>query len=105
MIVKTITCHRVYNHGASLQEYALLKYLKSLGHDAETIDYTPDYLSSHHNFFNVANPKYDKFFIKWLYLLAKLPQRLTLLKRKRHLTSLKTLIFRLQRKTIGIIQS
>ncbi|CAL2103435.1 PS_pyruv_trans domain-containing protein [Tenacibaculum sp. 190130A14a] len=83
MRVKTITCHRVYNHGASLQEYALLKYLKSLGHDAETIDYTPDYLSNHHNFFNVANPKYDKFLIKWLYLLAKLPQRLTLLKRKK----------------------
>ena len=83
MKVKTITCHRVYNHGASLQEYALLKYLKSLGHDAEAINYTPDYLSNHHNFYNVANPKYDKFFIKWLYLLAKLPQRLTMLKRKK----------------------
>lgn len=82
MKVKTITCHKVYNHGASLQEYALLKYLKNIGHDAETIDYTPDYLSNHHNFFNIANPKYDKFFIKWLYLLAKLPERLTLLKRK-----------------------
>lgn len=28
MQIKTITCHEVYKHGASLQEYALLGFLK-----------------------------------------------------------------------------
>ena len=39
MKIKTITCHDVYNVGASLQAYALQEYLKSLGHDVEIIDY------------------------------------------------------------------
>lgn len=34
-----ITCHDVYNHGASLQTYALQNYLLSLGHEVEIIDY------------------------------------------------------------------
>jgi hypothetical protein len=84
MIIKTITCHKVYNHGASLQEYALLKYLNDLGLDAETIDYTPNYLSDHFNLLAVSNPRFGKnIFIKILYLVAKLPQRLPLLKRKK----------------------
>ena len=84
MKIKTITCHKVYNHGASLQEYALLKYLNNIGHDAETIDYTPDYLSNHFNLFAISNPKFGKnIFIKILYLLAKLPQRLPLLNKKK----------------------
>ena len=45
MIVKTITCHDVYNFGASLQAYALMKYISDRGHDVEIIDYKPDYLS------------------------------------------------------------
>ncbi len=43
----TITCHDVYNVGASLQAYALQTYLKLLGHDVKIIDYKPDYLSKH----------------------------------------------------------
>ena len=31
MKIKTITCHDVYNVGASLQAYALAEYLKELG--------------------------------------------------------------------------
>ena len=84
MKIKTITCHKVYNHGASLQEYALLKYLNNIGHEAKTIDYTPHYLSGHFNLFAISNPKFGKnVIIKILYLLAKLPQRLPLLKRKK----------------------
>jgi len=41
MKIKTITCHEVYNYGASLQAYALMKYLQDLGHDVEIIDYKP----------------------------------------------------------------
>lgn len=84
MKIKTITCHEVYNYGASLQEYALLKYLESLGHEAKTIHYKPDYLSSHFNLWKVANPKMKKnIILKWCYLLYKLPTRLISLKRKK----------------------
>jgi hypothetical protein len=84
MNIKTITCHRVYNYGASLQEYALLKFLNLNGHNAMAIDYTPDYLSNHHNLLAVSNPKFGKsLLIRCLYLLAKLPERLILLKRKK----------------------
>lgn len=82
MQIKTITCHDVYNHGASLQAYALQTYLESMGHSAEIIDYKPDYLSGHYRLWTVDNPIFDKPFIKQLYLLAKLPERLISLKRK-----------------------
>ena len=39
MKICTMTCHHVYNYGASLQAYALQHYLESLGHDVEIIDY------------------------------------------------------------------
>ena len=83
MQIKTITCHDVYNHGASLQAYALQTYLSSLGHDVEIIDYKPDYLSGHYCLSAVSNPKFDKPVVKQLYLLAKLPGRLAALKRKK----------------------
>lgn len=81
--IKTITCHNVYNHGASLQAYALQTYLLSLGYDVEIIDYKPDYLSGHYKLWSVANPHFDKPIVKQLYLFAKLPGRLFALKRKR----------------------
>lgn len=83
MKICTITCHDVYNVGASLQAYALQAYLKSLGHDVKIIDYKPDYLSKHYRLDIVGNPKYDKPLLKQAYLLAKLPGRLHLLPRKR----------------------
>ena len=43
MKICTITCHDVYNYGASLQAFALQYYLQSLGHDVRIIDYKPDY--------------------------------------------------------------
>ena len=82
MKINTITCHDVYNHGASLQAYALQHYLQSEGHDVEIIHYKPDYLSRHFNLWMVANPIFDKPIVKQLYLLAKLPGRLCSLKRK-----------------------
>ena len=79
----TITCHDVYNVGASLQAYALQTYLKSLGHDVKIIDYKPDYLSNHYRLDLVSTPKYDMPVLKQAYLLAKLPGRLRMLPRKR----------------------
>lgn len=80
--IKTITCHEVYNYGASLQEYALLEFLNQEGFDASVIHYKPWYLSGHFKMWTVSNPKYNKPIIKQLYLLAKLPGRLKALKRK-----------------------
>ncbi len=83
MKIRTITCHDVYNLGASLQAYALQHYLEEQGHDVRIIDYKPDYLSQHYSLTSVNNPRYDKPIIKQLYLLAKLPERLKSLSRKR----------------------
>ena len=82
MQIRTITCHDVYNHGASLQAYALQTYLESMGHTVEIIDYKPYYLSRHYLLWSVDNPVFDKPVIKQLYLVAKLPGRLLALKRK-----------------------
>lgn len=76
MKIKTITCHDVYNVGASLQAYALVAYLNQLGHEAEIIDYKPDYLSRHYSLLVITNPKYNIPLLREAYLLAKLPERL-----------------------------
>lgn len=76
MKIKTITCHDVYNAGASLQAYALVTYLNSLGHRAEIIDYKPDYLSLHHSLSVIGNPRYNRPLLREAYLLAKLLGRL-----------------------------
>lgn len=83
MIIKTITCHDVYNCGASLQAYALQEYLTQQGHHVEIIDYKPAYLSGHYKLGGISNPKYDRPFLRTAYLLAKLPGRLMALRRKR----------------------
>ena len=54
MLIKTITCHNVYNYGASLQAYALMKFLEQNGHNVEIIDYRPDYLSKRYNLFRLV---------------------------------------------------
>ncbi|MCF8273426.1 MAG: polysaccharide pyruvyl transferase family protein [Flavobacteriaceae bacterium] len=84
MEIKTITCHEVYNHGASLQEHALLKFLDNKGHKTETINYQPNYLNNHFNFWRISNPRYKKnLLFKVIYLILKFPSRYKLLKRKR----------------------
>lgn len=74
MKINVITCHNVYNFGASLQAYALSEYLREQGHDVRIIDYQPDYLR-HYRLFGVKNPAYDKPFVRIAYQLAKLPGR------------------------------
>ncbi len=84
MKIKTITCHEVYNYGASLQEYALLKYLQNLGHEAETIHYKPPYLAKNYRLWVVPGVFFNKnFLLKITYLFLKLPKRLIKLKRKK----------------------
>jgi hypothetical protein len=76
MRIKIITCHDVYNHGASLQAFALQHYLADSGHTVEIIDYKPDYLSGHFSLTGINNPRFDRPIIRWLYIIAKLPERL-----------------------------
>lgn len=54
MKIKTITCHNVYNYGASLQAYALQSYLQSLGHDVEIIDFQPYFHQNRYNLFYIS---------------------------------------------------
>lgn len=85
MKICTITCHDVYNHGASLQSYALMKYLKDCGHDVRIIDYKPPYLSNHYKLLKVSNPKWDQNYVqRTIYLTLKFPGRFLGLKRKRN---------------------
>lgn len=60
MKIRTITCHDVYNYGASLQAYALMKYLENSGHDARIIDYKPEYSGRQYNFWRV--PRSSRFY-------------------------------------------
>ncbi len=75
MKIKTITCHDVYNSGASLQAFALQHYLESQGHEVQIIDYKPDYLSNHFNLWAI-NPKYNKPMLREAYWMVKLPNRI-----------------------------
>lgn len=83
MKIKTITCHDVYNSGASLQTYALMSYLENLNHEVEIIDYKPDYLSNHYKLLAVSNPKYEtNIILKIMYIILKFPGRILALKNK-----------------------
>lgn len=50
MRIRTLTCHDVYNYGASLQAYALMKWLQNQGHDVQIIDYKPEYMCDDYSF-------------------------------------------------------
>ncbi len=81
--INIITCHEVYNYGASLQEHALLNYLSSLGHEAISLSYKPNYLDTNFNFFAIdSESKYNKPLLKYIYILAKIPERIHNLRRK-----------------------
>lgn len=85
MIIKTITCHQVYNYGASLQQLALVEFLNSHDHTVESISYKPSYLADVHKLFSCVNPQWNKNLITKIgYISLKLPQRLKLLKRKKN---------------------
>lgn len=76
MIIKTITCHDVYNQGATLQAYALMKYLQNNGHEVEIINYKPDYLSRYNLWLIGDKWKGKNILVRVLYLSLKFPKRL-----------------------------
>lgn len=71
MIIRTITCHHAYNHGAMLQAYALVEYLRTLGHDAAVIDYWPQYMPRNKVNFDWVPKRFDMFGVRALYRWQK----------------------------------
>lgn len=59
----TLTCHDVYNYGASLQAFALQTYLINEGYDIQIINYKPDYLNIKYRlswYVPKSSPYYEK---------------------------------------------
>ncbi len=84
MRVKTITCHDVYNAGAKLQCFALMRWFERLGHSVEIIDYRPYYLTSAYKLFGVNNSKYRKnFILSLIYIVAHLPKKIKMLRQRK----------------------
>jgi len=80
LTIKTITCHGVYNFGASLQEFALMQYLHDLGHNVEIIDYQPDYITF--NLWAIGDKWNKNILLRILYYAYVVPKRLMLKKRR-----------------------
>lgn len=85
MKINTLTTFDVYNYGASLQAYALMTYLASLGHDVEIIDYQPDYLTRKYDYkwVNPESPLSRWALTRAAYRVMKYLQRQTTMGRKR----------------------
>ena len=100
MLIKTITCHDVYNAGASLQAYALMKYLSDLGHSVEIIDYKPDYLTGHFDLLKVNNPRYrGSPVLSFVYILVHMPRKVSRMGSKRAFDSFRRQYLHLTRET------
>lgn len=85
MKINTLTTYDVYNYGASLQAYALQKYLINLGHQVEIINYQPDYLTRKYDY-KWVNPesKLSRYALtRFVYRIMKYLQRKTTMGRKR----------------------
>ena len=94
MTIKTLTCHNVYNYGASLQAFALQEYLMQAGHQVEIIDYLPSYMDKAYrirfDLYNVSkSSKYYNYveklpFLNYLFILKNLIQHLIKMLRQRN---------------------
>lgn len=76
MKIKTITCHNVYNYGASLQAYALMDYLKEQGHQVEIIDYMPPYIRKNLSLWAIGKRWNRNLLIKIAFYAYVVPIRL-----------------------------
>lgn len=85
MKIATITCYDVDNYGATLQAYALCQYINNEGIECQVIDYHPTYHRK--SICSISNRKYNKIWLRPLYLLYKIPIRFykrTQLKKRRY---------------------
>lgn len=76
MKIKTITCHNVYNYGASLQAHALMDYLARQGHQVEIIDYMPPYIRKNLSLWAIGKRWNRNIFIKMAFYAYVVPIRL-----------------------------
>lgn len=83
MKVKTITCHNVYNFGASLQAHALLSYISSIGHDVDVIDYMPSYITHNLSLWAIGSKWNKNVFLRFAFYCYVVPQRLMQLKSRK----------------------
>lgn len=85
MKIKTLTTYNVYNYGASLQAFALMRYLQKEGHSVEIINYQPEYLTRWYNYkwVNPESPMSKYSFTRFIYRILKFLQRQTTLKSKK----------------------
>ncbi len=87
MKVGILTFHRAINYGAVWQAYALKKHIEELGHEAEIIDYWPDYHARNFWLLPRLNPKVHfsgvRGFIDYLYKWFNLTLGLKRILRKR----------------------
>ena len=85
MKIKTLTTYDVYNYGASLQAYALMRYLQGLGHDVEVINYQPGYLTRKYDYrwVNPESRMSRHAATRCAYRVMKFLQRQTTMGRKR----------------------
>ena len=83
MKVGILTYHRAENYGALLQSYALMTYLKGLGHDVSFVDYWPEYHEDYFRVFPIKKFKEGKLPIKLYCLYMALVWGFARNKRKR----------------------
>lgn len=85
MKIHTITSHDVYNYGASLQAYALMRYLQKAGNEVSIIDYKPYYSKARYNFWYIS-PQFrwrKNPILRFFACLALAPKRFHTYKRKK----------------------
>lgn len=75
-----ITCHDVYNFGATLQAFALSRYITEHYRKCHIINYVPDYLYHLIDFMAVDAPKWQtSLWRRWLYRFRVLPYNFSLI--------------------------
>lgn len=97
MKIKTITCHNVYNFGASLQAHALMYYLQKLGHDVEIIDYMPDYIRQNLSLWAIGTRWKKNLLIRLAFYIYVVPIRLLQIRTRKKYKSYNKKYFKLTR--------
>lgn len=107
MKIKTLTTYDVYNYGASLQAYALMTYLSSLGNDVEIINYQPSYLTRKYDY-KWVNPEssMSRYAVtRVLYRILKFLQRQTTMRRNKLLTNSPKSVYELLNAAITLLMN
>ena len=88
MKIGVFTFHRALNYGAFLQAFAMLKCIKSLGHNADVIDYWPKVHEDAYALFSLSFLRKKTFVLKLKTLFFSLLRYTRLKKRKEKMEKL-----------------